>query len=616
MLNSLHVYTTIIGTVANRFINFNDLLAYNIHRSPEYVEVDHITPDIPVKPNGENKMKSLSFSIDKIMEVTHDTVNCSNKSTINHITRSPYEDQSPSVPQDPAPWKPTSRLRTPVGGVYSERMLTSSSALQTSPRVSEQAGIHTVLHHTKNLTTLERNDTAPAAETSQYHQNLGAIIDLHQRLASEASQVAIHRRTGGSNFAVRNLANNAIASMTSSLYNNYNNHSSLMRMNAANLHPEFVLDALNEYRNKVLKRYLQQPSLASRDELLPPFKSSLESFSSLTTAGHLQSNVLQSPRYETVSCHEELNHRDSLKPAVNSFSFQGMNGQNTSLAVAGQAGRFNSPHSGVKDYGKRTEKVLLLCESRTKWDSPTIHGCNGRVRKPSRCLDSNNDIQITESKEFEKIKRLRTETTVDNNLNRSETSGDHRTTTNNYFTKKRTSKWPTSVPVEHQVASLPSSMSDGSGSRKLAAAPITKPYTAGPEAGLWDLAAESEDELDVTVTQGLYSPMNGSQGGYNEADQDDDDDNCSMSDSTSTPRFDGLANMDDLNVSASSSSSSATGTRALDGDIDISVQHQSLGLDVGGGCPKILSKAFVCPDCGKQFNAHYNLTRHMPVHTG
>ncbi|KAJ8047081.1 Fez family zinc finger protein erm [Holothuria leucospilota] len=27
-------------------------------------------------------------------------------------------------------------------------------------------------------------------------------------------------------------------------------------------------------------------------------------------------------------------------------------------------------------------------------------------------------------------------------------------------------------------------------------------------------------------------------------------------------------------------------------------------------------KAFVCPECGKVFNAHYNLTRHMPVHTG
>lgn len=27
-------------------------------------------------------------------------------------------------------------------------------------------------------------------------------------------------------------------------------------------------------------------------------------------------------------------------------------------------------------------------------------------------------------------------------------------------------------------------------------------------------------------------------------------------------------------------------------------------------------KTFSCPECGKIFNAHYNLTRHMPVHTG
>ncbi len=29
-----------------------------------------------------------------------------------------------------------------------------------------------------------------------------------------------------------------------------------------------------------------------------------------------------------------------------------------------------------------------------------------------------------------------------------------------------------------------------------------------------------------------------------------------------------------------------------------------------------MGKTFVCGDCGKVFNAHYNLTRHMPVHTG
>lgn len=28
------------------------------------------------------------------------------------------------------------------------------------------------------------------------------------------------------------------------------------------------------------------------------------------------------------------------------------------------------------------------------------------------------------------------------------------------------------------------------------------------------------------------------------------------------------------------------------------------------------SKGFTCSECGKVFNAHYNLTRHMPVHTG
>ncbi|KAE9554675.1 hypothetical protein FO519_002085 [Halicephalobus sp. NKZ332] len=28
------------------------------------------------------------------------------------------------------------------------------------------------------------------------------------------------------------------------------------------------------------------------------------------------------------------------------------------------------------------------------------------------------------------------------------------------------------------------------------------------------------------------------------------------------------------------------------------------------------SRGFTCLECGKVFNAHYNLTRHMPVHTG
>lgn len=34
------------------------------------------------------------------------------------------------------------------------------------------------------------------------------------------------------------------------------------------------------------------------------------------------------------------------------------------------------------------------------------------------------------------------------------------------------------------------------------------------------------------------------------------------------------------------------------------------------GSPSTKQKTFACPECGKVFNAHYNLTRHMPVHTG
>ena len=33
-------------------------------------------------------------------------------------------------------------------------------------------------------------------------------------------------------------------------------------------------------------------------------------------------------------------------------------------------------------------------------------------------------------------------------------------------------------------------------------------------------------------------------------------------------------------------------------------------------CIQGKTKTYPCPECGKIFNAHYNLTRHMPVHTG
>jgi len=49
-------------------------------------------------------------------------------------------------------------------------------------------------------------------------------------------------------------------------------------------------------------------------------------------------------------------------------------------------------------------------------------------------------------------------------------------------------------------------------------------------------------------------------------------------------------------------------------DVDITSPERRTG---GGPVAKGAGgKSFSCPECGKLFNAHYNLTRHMPVHTG
>ncbi|XP_050442554.1 fez family zinc finger protein 2-like [Adelges cooleyi] len=51
-------------------------------------------------------------------------------------------------------------------------------------------------------------------------------------------------------------------------------------------------------------------------------------------------------------------------------------------------------------------------------------------------------------------------------------------------------------------------------------------------------------------------------------------------------------------------------------------QHQPSAISSSAGLGKdtsqgpSASKVFTCPHCGKHFQAHYNLTRHMPVHTG
>ncbi|XP_060100532.1 fez family zinc finger protein 1 [Heteronotia binoei] len=43
---------------------------------------------------------------------------------------------------------------------------------------------------------------------------------------------------------------------------------------------------------------------------------------------------------------------------------------------------------------------------------------------------------------------------------------------------------------------------------------------------------------------------------------------------------------------------------------------KGVAADFSRGSPSTKPKVFTCEVCGKVFNAHYNLTRHMPVHTG
>ena len=49
--------------------------------------------------------------------------------------------------------------------------------------------------------------------------------------------------------------------------------------------------------------------------------------------------------------------------------------------------------------------------------------------------------------------------------------------------------------------------------------------------------------------------------------------------------------------------------------LDKNVDNNSSST-VGGSQKSTQTKTFTCTECGKVFNAHYNLTRHMPVHTG
>ncbi|XP_001658249.2 fez family zinc finger protein 2 [Aedes aegypti] len=61
-----------------------------------------------------------------------------------------------------------------------------------------------------------------------------------------------------------------------------------------------------------------------------------------------------------------------------------------------------------------------------------------------------------------------------------------------------------------------------------------------------------------------------------------------------------------LNSSTSSSASSS----------DLNSSTNSTNSTNASAAALAKQKTFACPECGKVFNAHYNLTRHMPVHTG
>ncbi|KAK7081717.1 hypothetical protein SK128_022114 [Halocaridina rubra] len=86
-------------------------------------------------------------------------------------------------------------------------------------------------------------------------------------------------------------------------------------------------------------------------------------------------------------------------------------------------------------------------------------------------------------------------------------------------------------------------------------------------------------------------------------------------------------------LSSGTANAHILGSNIADGDTNILTPSTNKKLNAGGGGGGGASagggggvggvanggkpqKTFTCPECGKIFNAHYNLTRHMPVHTG
>ncbi|KAG7156658.1 Fez family zinc finger protein erm-like [Homarus americanus] len=75
----------------------------------------------------------------------------------------------------------------------------------------------------------------------------------------------------------------------------------------------------------------------------------------------------------------------------------------------------------------------------------------------------------------------------------------------------------------------------------------------------------------------------------------------------------------DTATTTNTTTSDSTTTSSSGGVVTVGGGKKSGGGGVGGvgaGGVGKAQKTFTCPECGKIFNAHYNLTRHMPVHTG
>lgn len=118
------------------------------------------------------------------------------------------------------------------------------------------------------------------------------------------------------------------------------------------------------------------------------------------------------------------------------------------------------------------------------------------------------------------------------------------------------------------------------------------PVTTAVEAAV-SVASSSEVDVDINVDD----DVDDDEDLEGEEEVDDDEDDIHLDDDEAAP------------VSENQSGAAAEAAAAKAGTLAVTSPTSNAG--VGGK-----GRVFTCPDCGKVFNAHYNLTRHMPVHTG